>query len=126
MPRNPGCARVDAAGNVEPLDEDGAVEAGRIFRPDHDHPRLVRGGLCFGDLPVAVGAEVTHLAVSDRVLNLEEVLRTRITDGLEPHVDSERLHPVSSRGRGTHGGCLLYDALPRQRRRGQAPTCRRV
>ena len=52
--KDPIRCRVDAARDVEPLDDDGAVEAGRIRRAVHDRARRVGRGRARRHAPLAV------------------------------------------------------------------------
>ena len=54
----PKCGGIDAAGDVEPLDEQGSVERGRIARPQDDDAGGVIGAGRRRRAPPAVGTEL--------------------------------------------------------------------
>src|SRR5262249_32248530 len=80
--------RIDTAADVEPLDDDRAVELLPARRPVDDDPRLVGGRVGRRGAPLAVGAEWTAARVGVRRAGHEKLF-LHVADGGE--IEARRL-----------------------------------
>ena len=121
---------VEAAADVLPLDDDGAVEPIRRDRPADQDPCRVRHdtGLCHGPGAVRVEARAGRRTVG-RGLAPDEVLLFDVTERFEvERRRRERPSPVAARDRPRDGGMRVEihrTTVPRREPRPARPTCRR-